>query len=201
VVNAPAAVHQKVAKELAAVREAWGMLVRVELRIVKIEGGIPDASVPGDKIDALLKEKRAESLGRPDLFCFNGQQGSVEVAKEVSYVSDFDISVDEQGAVTADPEISTIVAGLKVTVRPIASGRMVRAAVDVSVTDVADPIKEVELPIPVATPVKIQVPERKTRFVSRLVECAAGAFAVVDVGDGNVVLLRATPVPAPEQKK
>jgi hypothetical protein len=193
VVLAPPAVHEKIAKELAAVRAAFGKLVTMELRIVKVEGGLPAASIPADKVDALLKEKRAEGRRGPTLTCFNGQQASVTVLRQVSYISDFDISVDGQGNVTADPEISTIDDGLTAKLRPFLSGQTIRVAVDLSFVEVSEPIPEVELPIPLATPVKIQVPECKSCSVARLVECAPGAFTVIDLGGGHVVLLLAIP--------
>jgi hypothetical protein len=42
----------------------------------------------------------------------------------------------------------------------------------------------------------VQVPEVTTRSKSRLVECATGAFTVVDLGGAKFLLLRARPFQA-----
>jgi hypothetical protein len=196
VVVAPPAVHGKVAEELAAFRAVVGRLVRFEIRLVKAEGGLGVASVPADRIDALLQERKAETVAGPTLVCFNGQQARVTITRQISYVGDFDFDVDEQGNVTADPVISTLEDGIVANLRPFVSGQVVRVALDVSVTEVAEAMQEVELPVPGAAPLKVQVPERTTRSVARLLECADGTFTAIDLGGGRTVLLKVAAEPA-----
>lgn len=201
VVTAPAAQQEQIARDLTAVREAFGQLVTLVVRIVKVEGGLGVASVPAEKLDALLRERKAEDLAGPTLVCRNGQQSSFSKTRPVSYVSDFEITLGPDG-ITADPVVTTLPHGITAKLRPVVVGQTVRVAADISVTEVADQMSEVELPLPLPTPVKIQVPESTTRSVTRLVECPPGAYAVIDLGGGQVVLLRAMPVRAegPEEK-
>ncbi len=198
VVVAPAAVQEKIAKDLSAVREALGTLIHLEVRVLRIEGGVGVASLSPEKLEGLVKEKRAEVLAAPSLVCHNGQNASVSVLKEVSYVSDFDVTLDGQGNVTADPVVMTLSEGVTAKLRPFVSGQTIRVAADVSVTEVKDQIPEIELPLPLPTPVKVQVPESTTRSVRKLLECVPGSYVVIDLGGGQVVLLRATPVRAEE---
>ncbi len=197
VVVAPAAVQETIAKELSVVRDGFGKLVTLEVRLVKVEGGLGVAFVPVDKIDAFLKEKLAEQVAAPCLTCYNGQRASVSVARQISYVSDFEVTLDGQGNVTADPEVSTVADGVMVDLRPLATGQVVRVATEVTVSEVKNQMPEVELPLPLPTPVKIQVPEVTTRSVARVVECAPGAYSVIDVGGGRVLLLLAIPAQLP----
>lgn len=195
VVTAPAAQQEQIARDLTAVREGFGQLVTLVVRIVNVEGGLGVASVPAEKLDALLKERKAEELAGPTLVCRNGQQASLSVTRPVAYVSGFEIKV-VPGGVTADPVVDTLPDGMTAKLRPIVTGGSVLVSADISVVQVADRIPEVELPLPLPTPVKIQVPESTTRSVTKLVECPAGAYAVIDLGGGQVVLLRAMPVQA-----
>jgi hypothetical protein len=197
VVVAPSAVQETIAKELRVVRDAFGKLVTLEVRLVKVEGGLGVASVPVDKLDALLKEKRAETITGPCLTCFDGQKANLSVVRQVSYVSDFEVTLDGQGNVTVDPVVSIVADGVMVNFRPLISGQVIRIATEVTVSEVKDQMPEVELPLPLPTAVKIQVPEVKTRSVARLVECAPGAHSVIDVGDGRILLLRAIPARLP----
>lgn len=196
VVSAPPAVQEKVGKEIAEVRKAFEHVVVLDVRVARIEGGAGGAAVPLDRIDAFLKEKGATDLSKPTLVCWNGQAASLEVTREISYVSDFDVALDGVGDVTADPVVSTIRDGLSAKLRPIAHGQGVRVVAELSVTDVAAPMPEVELPYPLGNPLKVQAPESTTCSVTRLVECSPDAFTVVAVGGPWVVLLRATLRPA-----
>jgi len=191
VVAAPAATHEKIAKELTSLREALGVVVTLDLKLAKLEGGTGVASVPAQEIEAFLKEKRAERLACPSITLWNGQRGSLSVLRQVSYVGDFELSVDGQGNVTADPAVSTLDDGVRANLRPFAVGPSIRVAVDVAISEVKEQMSEVELPLPLATPVKVQVPETTTRSVARLVECKTDAFAVIDLGGGLVLFLRA----------
>jgi Bacterial type II and III secretion system protein len=188
----PAAVQEKVAKELTAIRESLGKAVDMELRFVKVEGGLGVPSVSAEKVDELLRERKAETLAGPRLTCFNGQRASVSVARKVSYVSDFTFATDKQGNVTADPVVDTLPDGITVNLRPFIAGQAVRIAADVTVAEVGDQMREIELPLPLPQPVKIQVPEATSRSVRTLLDCAPGEYAVLDLGGGRVVLIRAT---------
>lgn len=190
---ASAAVQQQVAKELADVREAFGKLVQLEVRVVTVEGGLGVDSVPVDKIDALLKEKKAESLATPNLVCRNGQRANLSVLRHVSYVADFAVSVDENGGITADPVVETLDDGVTADLRAFVGGQSVRVAVDVCVKDVGE-MTEVELPLPLAQPLRIQVPAGSTHSVRKVLECTPGAYAVVDLGGSKTVLIRAVPL-------
>jgi len=190
---APAAVQEKVAKELADIREAFGKLVQLEVRLVKVEGGLGVASVPAEKLDALLTEKKADSLGAPNLVCRNGQRASLSVLREVSYVADFAITVDENGGVTADPVVETLEDGVTAKLQAFVGGQSVRVAADVCVKEVGE-MGEVELPLPLQAPLKVQVPSGSSHSIRRILECAPGAYTVVELGGGKVVLIRATPI-------
>lgn len=192
VVVAPVAVQEKIAKELSVVREAFGTLLHLDLRVLKIEGGLDVASLPLEKLEGLVKEKRAEVLAAPSLVCHNGQDVSVSVLKQISYLSDFDVTLDGQGNVTADPVVATLQDGVTANLRPLLVGQEIRVAADISVTEVAGQMTEVELPLPLPIPVKVQVPESTTRSVRKLVACKPGAYAVIDLGGGQAVLIRAT---------
>jgi len=195
VVTAPAVLQEQIARDLASVREAFGQLVTLVVRIVKVEGGLGVASVPAEKLDALLRERKAEDIGGPTLVCRNGQQSSLSAVRNVSYVSGFEIKLGQDG-ITADPVVDTLPDGITAKLRPFVAGEIVRVSADISVSEVADQMREIELPLPLPTPVKIQVPESTTRSVTKLVECPPGAYAVIDLGGGQVVLLRAMPVRA-----
>jgi hypothetical protein len=191
VVNASAAVQEKVAEELDAIRRAFGILVTMEVRFVKAEGGLGVAALPVGRLDALLQERKAELTMGPTLTCYNGQQASLSAVRQVTYVSDFTFSSDEEGNVTADPVVETLPHGISAKLRPFASGGKVRVAAEVAVAEVGAEIPEIELPFPVPTPVRIQVPETRTRSVAKLVDCAPGEYAVLDLGGGQAVLIRA----------
>ncbi len=191
VVAAPAAIHEKIAKELTSLREALGVVVTLDLKLAKLEGGTGVASVPAEEIEAFLKDKRAERLACPSITLWNGQRGSLSVLRQVSCVGDFELDVDGQGNVIADPIVSTLDHGIRANLRPFAVGQSIHVAVDASVFEVKEPMAEVELPLPLAAPVKVQVPETTTRSVARLVECKTDAFAVIDLGGGVVLFLRA----------
>lgn len=191
VVAATAAEHEKIAKELSAVREAFDVLVTFDVRLAKIDGGAGVTSVPAEKLDAFLKEKHADSRAGPCLTCRNGQQASIRVIRQVSYISDFRVGADDEGNVVADPVVSLLDDGVTASLRPLATRDAIRVAVDASVNEVGE-IREVELPFPLPAPVKIQVPERSTWSVARLVECKPDAWSVVDLGSGRVLFLRAT---------
>ena len=191
IVKAPGDMQEKIAKELKAVRDSAGTVVTLEMHIVKVAGGLGVASVPKGRLEALLKEKNADATAGPALTCYNAQEATLSVLRQISYVRDVSLSVDGQGSVTADPEVATVDDGLVAKVRPLSSGQKIKVAVEVSVSEVTEPIAEVELPYPLPTPVKIQVPECKSRSVARLVECAPGAYTVVDLGEGQALLLLA----------
>lgn len=191
VVIASAAVQEKVAEELGAIRKAFGILVTMEVRFVKAEGDLGVATVPVGKLDALLQERKAELTRGPTLTCYNGQQASLSAVRLVTYVSDFAFSSDEEGNVTADPLVETLPHGISAKLRPFASGGKVRVAAEVTMVEVGAEIPEIELPFPLPTPVKIQVPETRTRSVTEIVDCAPGEYAVLDLGGGQAVLIRA----------
>jgi len=192
IVVAPEAVQQRIANELTTVRDAFGKLVQLEVRVVRVEGGLGVPSVPAEKLEALLKEKKAESLAKPNLVCRNGQQASISVLRQISYVSDFSISLDDNGGLSADPVVDTLEDGITAKLRPFVAGQAVRVSLDVSVTDVAGQMPEIELPFPLPTPVKVQVPESTSHSVRRIVDCPPSAYAVIDLGGGTVVLILAT---------
>ncbi len=191
VVKAPAAVQEKVGEELGEIRKAFGILVTMEVRFVKVEGGLGIASVPAGKLDALLKERKAKGFARPTLTCYNGQQGTVSAVRQVSYVSDFAFTSDEEGNMTGDPVVEELSHGVTAKLRPFVSGPRVRVSAQVTVAEVGAEIPEIELPFPVPAPVKIQVPEVTTRSVAKLMDCAPGEYAVLDLGGGHAVLIRA----------
>lgn len=191
VVNAPAAMQEKVAEELGAIRKALGILVTMEVRFVRAEGGLGVSTLPAEKLDALLAERKAELIAGPTLTCHNGQQASLSVVREVTCVSDFVFSSDEEGNVTGDPVVETLPHGVSAKLRPFAAGGKVRIAAEVTMVEVGEAIPEIELPFPVPTPVKIQVPEARTRTVAKLVDCPAGEYAVLDLGGRDAVLIRA----------
>lgn len=191
IVSGPATVQEKVAEELRAIRKALGILVTMEVRFVKAEAGLGVASVPSGKLDALLKERKAEGIAGPTLTCFNGQQASVSAVRPVSYVSDFALTSDDNGSVTADPAVEQLNTGITAKLRPFVSGAKVRVAAEVTVAEIAEEIPEVELPLPVPAPMKIQVPEVTTRSVAKLVDCAPGEYAVIDLGSGRFALILA----------
>lgn len=191
VVNASAAVQEKVAEGLGAIRKAFGILVTMEVRFVKAEGGLGVAAFPVGKLDALLQERKAELTAGPTLTCYNGQQASLSTVRQVTCVSDFTFSSDEEGKVTADPVVETMSHGISARLRPFASGGKVRVAAEVTIAEVGAEVPEIDLPFPLPTPVKIQVAETRTRSVGKLVDCVPGEYAVLDLGGGQAVLIRA----------
>jgi hypothetical protein len=68
----------------------------------------------------------------------------------------------------------------------------VRVVAEVTVMEVSEQMPEVELPLPLAVPARIQVPEGTTRSVTKVIDCAPGEYAVLDLGGGHVVLIQAT---------
>ena len=190
VVAATAAEHEKIAKALSAVREAFDVLVTIDVRLAKIEGGAGVASVSAEKLDAFLKEKHAETRSGPSLTCRNGQQASITVSRQVSYISDFQVGADDEGNVVADPVVSLLDDGVTASFRPLATRDAIRVAIDASVSEVGE-IRDVEVPFPLPAPVRIQVPETSTSSFARLVECKPDAWSVVDLGSGRVLFLRA----------
>jgi hypothetical protein len=194
VVVAPAAVQEKVARELETIRESFGRLVGMEVRFLRVEGGLGVASVAAEKLDALLEQRKAEAVAAPKVTCYNGQQASISVARQLSYVRDFTFTADNEGNVTADSVVDTLPDGVTANLRPFIAEGKVRVAADVTVAEVADRMPEIDLPLPLAVPAKIQFAEGTTRSVRKLVDCAPGEYAVLDLGGGCVVLIRATPL-------
>ncbi|HEX5137912.1 MAG TPA: hypothetical protein VFY93_13125 [Planctomycetota bacterium] len=192
IVVAPAAVHEKIGRELKEIRARLGRLVHIEVRFVKAEGGLGVASVPAQDVDALLKEKHAESLAAPKLTCYDGQKASVSVTRQVSCVSDFKFATDGQGNATADPVVETLPNGVMARLRPFARDGGVRVVAEVTVSEVNGQMPEIELPFPLAEPAQIQVPEGTTRSVTKVVDCAPDEYTVLDLGGGRAVLIRAT---------
>jgi hypothetical protein len=191
-VTGPAAVQEKVAKELEAIRADFGRLVEMEVRLVKAEGGLGVTSVSAGKLDALLKERKAEAMAGPTLTCHNGQRASISVVRQVSSVSDFKFTTDVEGNVTGDPVVDTLPDGIMAKLRPFIAEGKVRVAAEVTVAEVAEQMPEIDVPLPLAVPARIQFAEGTTRSVRKLVDCAPGEWAVLDLGGGRVALIRAT---------
>jgi hypothetical protein len=192
IVAASAAVQEKIGKELRDIRARLGRIVDIDVRFVKAEGGLGVTSVSAEKVDALLKEKNAESLAAPKLSCYDGQNASVSVVRQVSCVSDFNFTADAKGNVTADPVVDTLPDGVTAKLRPFARDGGVRMVAAITVNEVKEQMPEIELPLPLKKPVRIQVPEGTTRSTTRVVDCAPGVFTVLDLGGGYVMLIGAT---------
>jgi hypothetical protein len=190
VVTAPQGVQEAVRKEILAVRDAFGTEVLLDVVVLKIEGRLGVGSVPVENLDALVKEKNAVMLAGPTVKVRNGQKASVSVVREVSYVGDFKVVIDDNGVVTADPVVEKVGDGIVADFHPMVAGQVVRVAAEVSVTDVGQ-LAESELEAPFPTPLKIQVPECTTRTVRKLIECSPAAYTVIELGPGSAALVRA----------
>jgi hypothetical protein len=192
VVAAAPAVQERIAKDLKEVRDAFSKFVRIDLRVATMARPPGVASVPDGELEAFLKERQAETAIAPSIVCRNGDSASIETVREVSYVRDFGVVLDGSGRAVADPEVATVREGVTARLRPFVVGESVRVVCSVDVTEVLRPLRTVKLPLPLALPLEVQVPETTTASATRLVECAPGAWTVVDLGS-HVILLRAAP--------
>jgi len=182
VVYAPQAVHARIAKELKKLRATYGLLIAVEIRIVR--GG----------------DKAAKPVAAPRLTCRNGQKASVDIVRQISYVADFETRVNEKGEVAADPVMSTALDGVHLGLRPVLSEKdgRVRILIKARVRELERPMPVFEVPLPAGPLVRIQVPAGRSREVVRLVTCIPGRDQTVDLGGELRLILRVRPMaPAP----
>jgi hypothetical protein len=107
-------------------------------------------------------------------------------------VKDFAVTLDGSGRVVADPAVATVREGVTARLRPFLGEGSTRVAAEVAVTELLRPVRSVEMPLPLAEPLKVQIPETTTASATRIVECVPGSWSVVDLGS-HVLLLRATP--------
>jgi len=198
VVRAPAAVQEKVAEELHALRAVIGRLVQVEVRLLELVRNVGEASgvrtLEAKDVPAFIERHGAKTIQAPKLVCFNGQEANLKTVNQVSYVSDIEVKTNDVGAV-ADPVVSVLEDGFTVTIRPVIGDESVRVAVEAWSVELDRPIPTLEIPLPIGG-ARIQVPETKTLGVSRVVECAPNGVAVVDLGGARKLLIHAVPVEA-----
>lgn len=198
VVRAPEAVQERIEKELRALRAEMGRLVRFEMRCVRLGTRAEEApaSLQADEVEGFLAKHQAETLAAPRLVTRNGQEASISVLRQISYVSDFEVK-GRPGAAIADPVVATAEEGLSLNLRPVIDGEAIRVVLSARFAELESPMPTVKLPLPLAGAVEVQVPVGRTTTVTRLVRCEPGRIAVVDLGDGRRLLLDAAEVEAP----
>jgi len=187
-VRAPKEVQERVEAALAPLRAAYGRLVQVEARFVR--GAVPAKGLDVEALAAFLARDDVEIISAPRLVCRNGQRASVSVLQKVSYVADFEVTV-EDGATIADPRVDTIHSGLVVNLRPVIRQGKVLVALESTVSTVEKNMPELPIAVPGGEEVKIQVPVGQTRADVRLVTCEPGVAVPVPLGGDRVLLVTA----------
>ena len=190
VVLANRAVHARIAATLDEIRERLTHVVTISSAIVQLGEGVavPTGFKPGT-FDAWVRANPVVVKPLPRLTCRNGQRVEVTAMRQVAYVSDFEVEV-AQGTLIADPVVDTLPSGISLHVRAIA-GKKIALHVDLRSAELAQPLKAAELPLPAGEPVQIQIPEARSVHIRTARKVASGAFTVVDLGDGRVVVIGA----------
>jgi len=178
VVRAPLAVHERIAKELDKLRATYGLLLGIDLRLVRGKG------------------KGEDTLVAPRLTCRNGQRASVDFVRQISYVADFETRVNEKGEVAADPVMGTALDGVRLSLRPVLSEKdgRVRMVVKASIRTIERPLPVFEVPLPGGPPVRLQVPAGHSREIVRIVTCTPDREQITDLGGGLSLIVKAAPI-------
>jgi hypothetical protein len=192
VVRAPEGALADVERELHALRSALSRFATVSFRVVRVGTGLewPTGPIPAAEVAPLLAQPGIETVCAPNLVCRNGDEASIVVAREVSFVSDFDVEVGQESFV-ADPIVSTANEGITIRIRPSIEGKAVRLALTAEVSELPQPLPTLAIPVPFASPLEIQVPCGRTFRTTALLRCEEGLVSVVDLGGEFRLLVEA----------
>lgn len=192
VVRAPEGTLEGVERELQALRSALSRFATVSFRLLRVgkDAEWPSGPIPAAEVASLLAAPGAEVVSSPNLVCRNGDEASIVVAREVSFVSDFDVEVGQESFV-ADPIVSTANEGITIRIRPSIEGKSVRLALTAEVSELSQPLPTLAIPVPLASPLEIQVPCGRTFRTTALLRCEEGLVTVVDLGGEFRLLVEA----------
>src|SRR5262245_5900869 len=165
---------------------------------------------------AAAKSGAIEVVSAPRLTTYDGQQGTVQVLDQRSYVQDYDVQTSG-GSSIADPIVETVQSGstLGLTARVSQDRSRISVAIDADLRRLVEPMAEERLEIAKGlTPLVVQRPEvvgaRWQRTIS--VRPGGAAFVVFPAGfyapEGRRLVLEyrasvidlPTPAPAPDEK-
>jgi hypothetical protein len=120
-------------------------------------------------LDSRLADIRADVLSVPTVVTRPFGLASLFAGDQIAYIKDYELQILE-GATIADPVIEVVEGGLKIDLRavPLGDGRL---AVDVvlTLTEVEEPIRQVETSLGVGNTVTIQLPEVNSVHVTSTV--------------------------------
>jgi len=207
VVRATPTVHRQVEKELQDLRAFLGQLVSLDARIVRLTrdaaAGRATTRLERERVQAFLDRHGAESLASPRLVCRNGENASISITQDLSYVSEFDLEVSQAGEMIADPVVQVVKEGVVAEMRPVldADGSGVGVALTVRVFEVDRPFPTMAVPLVPGRDVAIQVPSGRRSEITTLVHCDGDTVAMLDLGSDRLLLLRAKPIRADERER
>ncbi|MDH3591489.1 MAG: hypothetical protein OER88_06405, partial [Planctomycetota bacterium] len=196
IVQAPSIIHDRIQADLKSMRAKLSLMVMIEVRMVKTgKPGVPVKRVTDKTLERFLREVEGTVVTAPRLTTRNGGSANVSVVTQRSYVSDFDIELEKNGVI-ADPTIATVSDGVRVDLRASVdeNGKSVHVAIDARISETDKEMPRMKLALPIGKSVEIQIPQGRSRGVTRLVRCEPGTHTVVRVDPTLVILVKAEPV-------
>jgi len=194
VVSGDKKLHGRVQAELAAVREFFGTLVQLEVRILKSKPSkeaLPTV-LRADQVDGLIKRLGAEVISAPKLTCYNGQNATVTALEQVSFIQEFSVE-EKDGVFLLDPTVGIAQDGVSLDIRPVAgTDGTVRLVATATLTRLQRPFPTLKVPTIAGQAGEIQIPELRSSHVRKLLTCEPGHVAVLDLGGGDVLLVTAS---------
>jgi Flp pilus assembly secretin CpaC/tetratricopeptide (TPR) repeat protein len=129
---------------------------------------------------AVTKNDRSQEITAPRLLVYNNTRANMSVARQTTYIKDFDVEI-AQAAAVANPVIGVVRDGVSLDVRPVVSAdrKFITMELRPTVLDLVLPIPTFVTTLGVGQPIKIQLPQTVLKMVR----------TTVTLPDGGTVLL------------
>ena len=148
-------------------------------------GEVVPLEEPAARVAEWVRGGDVTVFASPTVSCLRGETGAMQVGRQMSFVSDFDVEI-AQTCFVVDPVIDTVWDGVVAEFSPWPTGEgEIQVTLDVAVCDVEEPFGTFQTSLGGSMgPVTIQIPSYVKTEISRSITMKDGGSALVRLADG-----------------